>query len=643
MKIEAATLSLDANGTPWSAAYGDVYHSADSGPGQARHVFLGGNDLPANWARRTGFTIVETGFGLGINFLATWRAWRDDPARPARLNFVSIEKHPFSRDDLQTLHRKYEEFADLAPLLHAAWPLPLAGTHRLHFDDARVTLTLIFDDIAHALPQLRAGADAFYLDGFSPQKNADMWAPRSLRALARLARPDATLATYTTARAVKDALTEAGFVIERRRGFGSKRDMLAAHYRPHWQPRHTPPAPPQWPRRHAIVIGAGIAGAAVAGALARRGWSLELIERAAAPATAASGMHAGAFHPLITRDDSITARLTRAGFLYALRHWQSLEADGQALAWQRCGLLQLAANAGDEARMHNIIAACGIPPDFAQYLDRTGASARAGIALASGGWWFPQGGWLRAPALVAAELAAANAARGLRTHFNTEVVQLRHVDDEWQALAADGSVIASAPLVVLANADDAGRLVDFAHPLRRIRGQVAYLPAAGAPATQMVLTGSGYLLPAIDGVAVTGTSYDLDDDDPAPHAAGYDGIAAQLQQMLGGDVATAINDGRVGFRCVAVDRLPLVGAVADLAAARAQAPALTGAQPAALPRLPGLYAATAYGSRGLVWSALAAELIACLVEGEPLPLEADLVDAIDPARFVLKLARHGAL
>src|SRR5262245_29954950 len=97
MKLTCAELAFDGAGTPYSHMYGDVYHSADSGPGQARHVFLGGNRLPANWAGRHNYTIVETGFGLGLNFLTTWRAWRDDPQRPRRLHFVSVEKHPFSR------------------------------------------------------------------------------------------------------------------------------------------------------------------------------------------------------------------------------------------------------------------------------------------------------------------------------------------------------------------------------------------------------------------------------------------------------------------------------------------------------------------------------------------------------------------
>lgn len=646
MKLEPAVLAFDSNGTPWSAAFGDVYHSADSGPGQARHVFLGGNDLPADWASRNAFTIVETGFGMGVNFLATWQAWRTDPARPARLHYVSIEKHPFTRDDLATLHRRSAEFADIAPLLHAAWPVLVGGTHRLHFDAGRVTLTLVFADVAHALPGLCLGADAFYLDGFSPQKNPDMWAPRILQALARLARPGATLATYTTARAVRDGLTQAGFVVTRRAGFGHKRNMLSARFCPHWQPRHAPPQIPAWPRRHAIVIGAGIAGASVVERLAQRGWSVDLIERNAAPAAEASGMHAGAFHPLLSRDNSILARLTRAGFVYALQRWQALEQAGHAPQWRRCGVLQLAETADDESRMKEIIVASSSPADFAQYMNHREACARAGIALRAGGWWFPQGGWMRAPSLVAAELAAASAYEknqsNVRSHFNTSVERLVRHGDEWEALAADRRIIASAPLVVLANAGDAARLVDVAHGLQRIRGQVAHLPSALAPASRVVLTGTGYLLPAIDGIALAGATYDLKDNDQAPHAAGYAGIVAKLRQMLDGNFEAKIADGRVGFRCVAVDRLPLVGELPDVSTARAQGSALSGAKPADLPRLPGLYSAIAYGSRGLIWSGLAAELIASLVEGEPLPLEADLVDAIDPGRFVLKCARHGA-
>ncbi len=352
-------LHTDANGTLFSPEYGDVYHSADSGPGQARHVFLGGNDLPARWAGARVFTIVETGFGLGLNFLATWQAWRDDPARPERLHFVSVEKHPFHARRIDQLHGRYREFAPLAGKLQAAWPLAVPGLHRLQFEDGGVTLSLAFADAADAVPKMRLAADAMYLDGFAPRRNPDMWSPAMMKGLARLARPGTTLASYTTARSVRDALSTAGFACELRPGFGRKRHMLAARFAPRWTPRRVPPATPSWPERRAMIIGAGLAGAAVAERLAARGWRIDLIERHRAPAMEASGLPAGAFHPLVARDDSVLSRLTRAGFLYALDRWRALEAAGHGFEWERCGVLQLARGAPEEARMKRVPACLG--------------------------------------------------------------------------------------------------------------------------------------------------------------------------------------------------------------------------------------------------------------------------------------------
>ncbi len=636
-------LAYDAAGTPFSPVYGDIYHSSDSGPGQARHVFLGGNDLPSSWAGKRGYTIVETGFGLGLNFLATWQAWREDPARAERLHFVSIEKHPFARDALTAVHQRYPEFASLAAQLQAAWPPVVPGMQRLHFDDGRVALTLVFADAANALSGLRLGADAFYLDGFAPARNHEMWTPRLMKALARLARPGATLATYTTARSVRDALAEAGFVITKRPGFGRKREMLAARYMPRWQPRHAPPLAPQWPQRHAIVVGAGLAGAAVSERLASRGWDIDLIERNATPAAETSGLHAGIFQPQLSRDDGVPSRLARAGFLYAIERWRALEAAGHALAWSRCGVLRMAKDDADEVRMAETIAALGFPLTYVEYVNRATASRYVGAKLCAGGWWFPQGGWIKPADLIAAQLAAA---QRLIAHFGKSVDELRRAGEYWHALAGDGSVIATAPVVVLANANDAARLTPLAQPLQRIRGQLTHLPAHAVPALRAVLSGRGHLLPAIDGIIVTGTTYDFDDDDPTPHAAGHADNLAQLARMLDAtavDVDPAKLRGSVGFRCIAPDRMPLIGALPDLAAARARGADLLGAHASDLPRRAGLYGAFGYASRGLVWAGLGAELIASQIEGDPCPVEHDLIDAIDPARFVLKLGRRGEL
>ena len=640
MRIVPAQIEFDAAGTPFSPVYGDVYHSAESGPGQARHVFLGGNDLPRNWSRARVFTVLETGFGLGLNFLATWRLWQDDPARCERLHFVSIEKHPFERDALAALHRPYAEFAPLAAQLQEAWPPLLAGMHRLHFEDERLTLTLAFGDVAELLPRLRLRADAIYLDGFAPRLNQEMWSPQLMQRLARLARPGTTVATYTSAGAVRQGLEAAGFAIEKCAGFGRKRDMLRGSY----APRRPQAAADAIGKRDAVVIGAGIAGAAVSERLARRGWRVDLIESRAMPGAQASAKYAGVFHPHVSRDDCILSRAARNGFLYALQSWRALERSGQALRWARCGVLQLAGDAEQEQHMRAAIAALGFPAEFAQYLERGQAEMHAGCALGRGGWWFPQGGWMRPLSLVAAQLAAAGPV--LRTRFGTRVERISRCGDLWQVLDAEGRLIAAAPVLVLANSNDAARLASIVQPLQSIRGQVSYLPEESLAAPRIVLTGSGYVLPASDGVVVTGSTYDRGNADPEPQLQGHEANLQRLPQLLPQarlSVTAATLDGAVGFRCAPPDHLPLVGAMPDVDAARLRRAALSGAQLCDLPRREGLYCAAGYASRGLVWAALAGELLASLIEGEPLPLEGDLADALDPGRFAMRQLRRGKL
>ncbi len=640
MGTEPAELAFASDGTPYSSVYGDVYHSAQSGSGQARHVFIGGSGLPQRWARARVFTILETGFGTGLNFLATWRQWRDDPARCGHLHYVSIEKHPFGRGALAELHARHAEYAPLAQQLQQAWPPLVAGMHRLQFEGGQLTLTLAFADVAAVVPRLRLRADAIYLDGFAPRLNPDMWSPRLLRKIAQLSRPGATVATYSSAAPVRQALQAAGFTVEKRPGFGRKREMLCGTYAPR-RPQSEPAAPGE---RHAMVIGAGVAGAAVVGRLAQRGWSIDLIESRDPTGAQAAARYAGVFHPHVSIDDCILSRATRNGFLHALRQWRALDQSGQALAWSRCGVLQLAEDAAGAQRLRAALVASAFPADFARHLERGEAEALAGCALAGGGAWFAGAGWIRPTSLVAAQLAAAGAA--LRAHFGVRVERIARDGGRWQAFAADGSLIAAAPVLVLANSNDAARLAPLAQPLQSIRGQMSYLPTAGLDTPRIVLTGAGYALPAMDGMMVIGSTYDRDDDDPAPQLRGHEANLARLAQLLPQArpaVAAAALEGAVGFRCAAPDHLPLVGAVPDMAAALMRKASLTGAHLADLPRREGLYCATAFASRGLVWSALAGELLASLLENEALALEGDLADALDPGRFVLRRARRGAL
>lgn len=649
--IESAAPILSDQGVPYSPRYDDVYHSTAGGLAQAQHVFLAGNGLPGNWAGRDQFVIVETGFGQGLNFLATWQAWRDDASRCKRLHFVSIEKHPFTREGLAQLHAGLGDLVPLAHQLQQQWPDALPGLHRLTFEGGAVTLTLAFGDVEAVLPKLMVGADAFYLDGFSPARNADMWSDTVFRGLARLARMGATLATYTAAGFVRRGLQVTGFEVNKSPGFGGKRDMTVARFAPAWKNRrHAPPDAVRWPERHAIVIGAGLAGCAVTERLAARGWRITLLDAHDAPARQTSSHRAAAMHAHVSPDDSLLSRLSRAGNLYALQAWQALAEAGQPVGWHGSGVLQIGEDDSEDDAQRAALDALGFPESFVRWMSPEEAAARHGATVPRGGLWFPRGGWVAPPDICRAQLAAAG--KHVDARFQSHVASIEHTDGVWHARDASGAVLASAPVLVLANAHEAERLVSGRFlALRRIRGQLTDLDAGqvemlgGWP--DCVVTGSGYLLPpGADGGVRVGSSYQ---PDAGPLAESVEVHAANLGRLKSllpdrsaalATIDPATLRGHVGVRTVTHNRLPLIGRMVDETQALAHAGALRGAHLRDVPRMPGLYGALAYGSRGLTWAALGAELIACQLEGEPLPLETDLADAIDPARLLLRALRH---
>jgi tRNA 5-methylaminomethyl-2-thiouridine biosynthesis bifunctional protein len=572
-----------SDGTPYSTAFRDVYHSVDGGLAQARHVFLAGNGLPQRWGGTERFVVFETGFGLGLNFLATLHAWRRNPGK--RLHYVAVEKHPFSLQDLRTLHERFPELGSEAAALHSIWPMLVPGGHRAELQPD-VVLTLFFADIKVAR-DLRLAADAFYLDGFASDRNPDMWSHQTLRALSRLAAPGATAATWSVATGVRAALEETGFSVEKAPGFGTKREMLRATFRRAVEKR------PEVQQRKATVVGAGIAGASVCERLCARGWEVTLVERHAEPAQEASGNLAGAFHPVVTPDDSLFARITRAGFLAASGRFSSL----QALRWDPCGVLQLARNEREEESQRASIAALGLPPEYAQLVTAGEASRHAGVPVPAGGLWFPRAGWIRPRSLVDALLAACGPR--LTRKFSSEM---------------------KAPpegITILATASG-----EVPHArLRRVRGQLTYLPADAIEAPHVVVLRGGMVLPPVEGTCVTGASFDLEDEDPAPRLSSHEGNLERLARILpvpALDAATL--DGRVAFRTVARDRLPLAGRVDE-----------------------NTWALLALGSRGLTWASLAAEMIASLLDGDPLPVEGKLADAVEPLRFMKRAGSRAML
>lgn len=629
--LTPAHLAHTEDGTPYSEPYGDVYHSAEGGPGQARHVFLQGNDLPERWAGRERFVILETGFGSGLNFLATWATWRDDPRRCGRLHYLAVEKHPFAVNDLALMHARWPEFNTLSQSLSAIWPVLTPGFHRLEFAGGRIVLTLLLGEAETVLRRCEARVDAFYLDGFDPKKNPAMWSPELCRRLARLAAPSATLATWCVAGEVREALRAAGFEVAKRPGFARKRHMLTGTIA---RPQTSTTQLPRSDERRAVVLGGGIAGCAISERLAARGWSVTLVERHREPANEASGNLAGIVRPLLSRDDNLVSRLNRACFLHAKRAWVALETAGFDSRRKLDGVLQIARDAAHEDQMRGLLATGDYPVDFARFLDREAASLHLGHATPFGAWLFPSGGWVNPPSLCRALLAAA----GTRLTYlgGREATRIERADANWRLLDTAGQHIASAPILILATGASARGLVPEL-PIAPARGQVSHIPRGQLPNFRLPACCEGYLTPAVDGLHCLGASHTHDTCGELRVTEHADNLA-RLGHILT-DTSHTLDpghlSGRVGFRATTPDRLPLVGALSD-----PQATLPRDLQLKDIPRRSGLHALLGLGSRGLVWSMLAADILAGSLDGDPCPVETDLRDAIDPARFLLRAHRR---
>lgn len=611
--LEPARIEFDGGGPPRSGTYGDLYHPREGARGQARHVFLAGNDLPARWQGRPDFTVVETGFGLGHNFLATWAAWREDPRRCARLHLVSIEAHPARREDLARAHAGSAE-PGLADALIGAWPEPEAGLHLLEFEAGAVRLWLALGDVLDWLPRLRVRADAFFLDGFAPARNPRMWTPEVFEALGRLAAPAATVATWSAARAVREGLERAGFDVQAAPGFAHKRDMTRAVHAPRRRapaparmPTAWPPAAPAAllpgeafrpaPAGHALVIGGGLAGASAADALARSGWRCTVLERLPVPAGEASGNPAGIFHAGAGHGEHRHGELLAQAARLAAPRYRDFIARGRVRG-QACGLVH-----GDR---HD-----------------------------------PRGGWVVPGDLVRLWLGTA----GVTLRTASPVQALHHEDGQWRAFGPDGECLAAGDIVVLAGGAELPALLRLAGAqapeARPVRGQLSWVERPDALPQPM--TGQGYALSLPDGRLVFGATAHPDDLDPSLRPADHAWNLQRLQALTGiGLPPGQAWAGRVAWRCAAPDRLPWVGA-APRAMDSGEAPLpLRLDRPLLVARTPGLYMLGGLGSRGLTWAPLLGELLAAWVNGTPMPMAAEFADALDPAREVLRRARRAA-
>lgn len=569
----------------------------------------------------------------------------------SRLHFISVEKYPLTQADLRKALAAWPELAPLSQPLIDQWPLPVSGCHRLLFADGRIRLDLWFGDIKEMLPQVPHPAtglvDAWYLDGFSPAKNPEMWTQDLFDDLARLARPDATLSTFTCAGFVRRGLIAAGFAMKKVKGHGSKREMLAGVREGKVPQQSIAPwyARPAGREGEVLIIGGGIASAMTALSLVERGRHVTLLCEDGEPASGASGNRQGALYPLLNGEHDALSRFYSLAFGFARNRLLAL-AKRHPVAFSLCGVTQLGYDDKSAAKLAKM-GQGPFPPELMHPLSVAEVEQVVGLPCDADGVSYPLGGWLCPAELTRAAITEAQASGRLEVVFNAAVTRIAEEDDGWRVESRDGRQW-HAPNLVAAAGHQLPALLPFAElPLYPVRGQVSHVPTtAGLSQLKTVLCYDGYLTPAHNGAHCIGASYGRNQTDLAYRADEQEQNRARLQacvphQRWPAEVDVSGAQARVGVRCASRDHLPVAGPVARLAALVDHDVNAPADQQSALPLHAGLFVLGALGSRGLCSAPLCGELVASEICGEPLPLAADLLEALHPARYWVRRLRRG--
>ena len=600
------SLVFGPDGAPESATFGDVYFARGGGLAESEAVFLAGCGLPDAWAGQSRFTIGELGFGTGLNALAVWRAWRATRhQRPAGavLHFFTVEAHPMSPEDTGRALAAFPEVSDLSAALLARWPAAAFGSQRLWFEADGFCLTVLVGDAEQLLAGLEGRFDAWFLDGFAPSCNPEMWSPALLARIAALSAPGARLATYSTAGHVRRNLQTVGFAVEKKPGFGAKRERLEARF------SGEPIAAPRPPARLA-VLGSGIAGASIAAAARRRGLDAIILDAAPDPGAGASGNPAALLMPRLDRAHTGLSRLFLAAYLFALDAYRGL---GQE-AFSPCGVIEIPRPGRAEA-LADLLADPPLPDAlFAPHTE--GALHR-------------QAGLVRPAAALSALIGTTPVL------YRAAVKSLHQQGPGWALFSNEGAVLAQSDAVVLANGPglnqfDATRFL----PIEWSRGQIEW-GATTTPQSGPARAGGPYAAPFGDGVLFGATFDRLAALDPATPDAKSRQQNLESLNAIAPDWAQSLLleplASRASIRAAMPDRAPIAGPIPDASTASLGAP---------IDRLAGLYLLGGLGARGFLLAPLLGETVVSALMGETAPLDAEALAAIDPARFLLRALRR---
>ncbi len=580
--------------SPASGEFGDIYFSVEGGLDETRAVYLRACGLPERWAEprfeSKAFVIGELGFGTGLNFLALWQMWKQH-RKPAfensgprnsehRLHYISVEKFPFSKDDLaraleSCVLEMWPELSEFAQELLAVWPGRVRGMHTLHLGDG-LTLTLCHDDVVDALGGLSMQADAWFLDGFSPAKNPAMWTEQVMTRVGELCAEGARVGTFSAAGAVRAGLSAAGFDVQKVEGFGRKRHRIEAvrSKLQHVREVQTKPIRPVIARP--VIIGAGIAGACLAHAFARRGIDAVVIDKE--DGSGASENAAAMIKPRLDRQDNAPARFALSCYLYALQMYEKTGAVTSR------GVTHLPQGTDQKTRFRALTDTPALPLDHMQWdADKNAVQ-------------FPQ-------AQVIKPSIARSFLLGDCTRIKGGVENIERRGETYAALDAGGEVLAVGSHIIYAlGAGARGRPEFKSLDLRYNRGQISWAElgaSAQAKLSESALTYNGYAL-AVDGGILLGATHSRLEEAGIAEDALYTPRAVDdthnfaAYQMATGETAVASERAsRVSIRVNTKTTWPFV---ADIS--------------------PQVWALSGLGSRGFVFAPLMAEMFVAELMGE---------------------------
>ena len=568
-------LDWSRDGVPASKDYDDIYFSVDGGLAETAAVFLQGCDLPNAWVDTEVFTIGELGFGSGLNFLAAWDVWQQTAKPSQQLHFLSIEAHPWTVQDLQKALSHFPELKPLWEQLIQIWPGQVKGLHRIHLDN--VHLTLFHMGAENALDVMDGQVNAWFLDGFSPSKNPHMWSDAIFKSIASLSTSHARLATFTVAGHVRRGLSEAGFNVEKKTGFGRKRERLEAVYskpvRAHSQHNQQPP----------IIIGGGIAGASVAKAFIRRGIKPILIDPETNLASAASGNPCALVMPRLDLQDRPESRFFLSAYLYAARQYQETNAV------LKTGICQIAKSDNEAKRFEKLISQSPLPSHHMQDVSRQDTEQLTGIPLCEhkSGLYFPQALLVNPKQIIDNWLQ--NCIR-----IQHKVTAINKIGDTWQVLGNNAQTLVQSQTVFICAGANILDLTSL--DVRFTRGQICWGNSNTVP--NISLISEGYAAPYSAGILLGATHAHVDAgqnnairvDETRENISQYEALTGQKIEDTDWQARTAV-------RVTTKDTLPISGQIKD-----------------------GLYVMSGLGARGFMMAPLLGEALVCQALSEPSPL-----------------------